>query len=134
MNECLRGTKLEEIEISKDCLEYGVGPEAETPPEEEDVGSEGDSMGSEEQRKQSPSSWMKFTYKSPKGKSPVRNPDWKDMSILDLEEDPFRQVQEELDRVESQYSKMEVVIKGTSKLLGDYKVGNIMKELKKLKQ
>ena len=89
MNECLRGTKLEEIEISKDCLEYGVGPEAETPPEEEDVGSEGDSMGSEEQRKQSPSSWMKFTYKSPKGKSPVRNSDWKDMSILDLEEDPF---------------------------------------------
>ena len=36
--------------------------------------------------------------------------------------------------MQSQYSKMKVVIKGASKLLGDCKVGNIVKELKKLKE
>ena len=56
------------------------------------------------------------------------------MSSLDLEEDPFWWVREELDRIQSQYSKLELVTKGASKLLSDCKVGNILKELKKLKQ
>lgn len=77
---------------------------------------------------------MKFTYQSPKEKSPVRDLDWKNLSILDLDEDPFRRIQGELDRMQSRYSKMGVVIKGASKLLGDCKAGNIVKELKKLKK
>ena len=56
------------------------------------------------------------------------------MSSLNLNEDPFWQVQDKLDQAQSQYSKMELVIKGASKLLGDYKAGNICKELKKLKE
>ena len=56
------------------------------------------------------------------------------MSILDLDDEPFRRIQEELDRVSNRYSKMEVVIKEASKLLGDCKAGNIVRELKKLKK
>ena len=41
------------------------------------------------------------------------------MSSLDLEEDPSSRVREELDRVQSQYSKLELVTKGASKFLGD---------------
>ena len=56
------------------------------------------------------------------------------MSSLDLDDDPFRRVQNELDQVQSHYSKMELVIKGATKLLGDYKAVNISKEIKKLKE
>ena len=56
------------------------------------------------------------------------------MSALDLDDKPFWRVQEELDRVSNRYSKTEVVISRASKLLGDYKAGNIIKELKKLKE
>ena len=56
------------------------------------------------------------------------------MSALDLDDEPFKRIQEGLDRVSNRYSKMEVVIKGTSKLLGDYKASNIVKELRKLKE
>ena len=87
-----------------------------------------------EQHKGSPSSRVKTTYKFPKGKSPIRNSDWKDMSCLDLSDDPFQQVWNELDQVQSCYSKMELIIKGASRLLGDYKAGNISKEIKKLKE
>ena len=76
---------------------------------------------------------MKTTYRSPEEKSPVQNPDWKAISSFNLKEDPFQWVREELDQVQSQYSKLELVTKGASKLLGDCKVRNIVKELKKLK-
>ena len=56
------------------------------------------------------------------------------MSTLDLDNEPFKRIQEELDRVSNRYSKMEVVIIGASKLLGDCKAGNIVKALKKLKE
>ena len=56
------------------------------------------------------------------------------MSCLDLSKDPFQRVQDELDQVQSRYSKMELVVKRASKLLDDCKVGNICKELKKLKK
>ena len=36
--------------------------------------------------------------------------------------------------MQSRYSKMELVIRGASKLLGGCKAGNICKELKKLKK
>ena len=56
------------------------------------------------------------------------------MSSLDLDDDPFRQVQNELDQVQSCYSKMELVIKGATKLLGNCKAENISKEIRKLKE
>ena len=104
-----------------------------------EIESDRKSLYSEEQRKilgVSPGSRMKTTYQSHDGKSPIRNPNWRAIATtsLDLEEDPFRRVREELDQVQSQYSKLELVTKGASKLLGDCKVGNIVKELKKLKQ
>ena len=37
-NECLRGEEMKEVEVARECLEYGVGPD--TPPDEEDAGSE----------------------------------------------------------------------------------------------
>ena len=82
----------------------------------------------------SPNSQMKFTFRSPKGKSPIRTPDWRDMSTLDLDDEPFEQVEEELDRVQNWFSKMELVIREASKLLSDCKAKNIVKELKKLKE
>jgi hypothetical protein len=128
-NECLREEEMKEVEVARECLVYGIGPD--TLPDEGDAGSE--SVSSGERPKTSPTSRMKFTFRS-KGKSPIRTPEWKDMSALDLEDDPFRRLQEELDQVQIRYSKMEVVIRGASKLLGDCKVGNIGKELKKLKE
>ena len=82
----------------------------------------------------SPNSRMKYTFHSPKRKSPIRTPDWRDMSTLDLDNEPFQQVQEELDWVQNRFSKMEVVIRVASKLFGNWKAGNIVKELKKLKE
>ena len=43
-------------------------------------------------------------------------------------------MQEELNRVENHYTKLEAVVKGASRLLGDCKAGNIGKEIWKLKQ
>ena len=39
-----------------------------------------------------------------------------------------------MDQLQGQYSKLEFVTKGASKLLGNYRPKNIVKELKKLKQ
>ena len=56
------------------------------------------------------------------------------MSSLDLDNDPFKCIQNELDQVQNRYSKMEIVLKGATKLLGDCKTGNITKEILKLKE
>ena len=66
----------------------------------------------------------------------MHHPDWRAITIgsFDFEEDPFRQVKEEMELLEGQYSKMEAVTREASKLLGDCKAGNIIKELKKLKK
>ena len=135
--ECLREEELQEIEIAKECLEYGVEPEAETQLDVVEIESNRESLTSAEQQKilrASPGSKRKYTYRSPKRKSPVRNPDWKAMTSFDLEDDPFWRIREELDQAQSKYSKLELITKGASKLLSDCKLGNIVKELKKLKQ
>ena len=67
-NKCMRGEEMKEVEVARECLEYKVGPD--THPDEEDAGLE--PVGSEERQKLSPSSWMKFTFRSPKGKSPIQ--------------------------------------------------------------
>ena len=56
------------------------------------------------------------------------------MSSLDLDNDPFKRVENELDQVQSRYSKMELVLEEATKLLGDCKAGNITKEIRKLKE
>ena len=37
-NECLRSEEMKEVEVARECLVYGIGPD--TPPDEEDAGSE----------------------------------------------------------------------------------------------
>ena len=132
--ECLRGEEIHQLKVAKECLVLGVASKEKPEEEEVEVGSDRGSLSPREQLKGSPSSRLKTTFWSPKGKEPIRNPDWKDMSCLDIDDDPFRRVHNKLDRVQSCYSKMEIVIKGASKLLRDCKAGNICKELKKLRE
>ena len=76
-------------------MEHDVGLEADTQPDVVEIETDRESLSSVEQRKilaASLHSRMKTTYRSPERKSLVRNPDWKAMSSLDLEEDPFQQV------------------------------------------
>ena len=56
------------------------------------------------------------------------------MTSFDFEDNPFRRIQEEMDQLQRQYSKLEFVKKRASKLLGNCRPKNIVKELKKLKQ
>ena len=56
------------------------------------------------------------------------------MSSLDLDDDSFKRVKNELDQVQSRYQKMELVLKGATKLLGDCKTRNICKKIRKLKE
>ena len=76
-NECLRGGEMEELEVAKKYLEYGVSPETVAQPDVVEVDLERESLSSAEQQKMaaSPSSRRKWTYRSAEGKSPVRNPD-----------------------------------------------------------
>ena len=76
--ECLREEELQEIEIAKECLEYGVGPEVETQLDVVEIESNRKLLTSVEQRKIPgifPGSKRKYTYYSPEGKSQVQNPD-----------------------------------------------------------
>ena len=133
--EYLRKEEMQQVEVARECLELGVAPEVE--PKVVEVDSNRGSLSPNTRQqipKPSSRSRMKTTFRSPKGKSPVWNLDWKDMSSLDLDNDPFKRVQNKLDQVQSRYSKMELVLKGATKLLGDCKTGNITKEIRKLKE
>ena len=61
----------------------------------------------------------------------MRNLDWR--SVTTSEGDPFRRIFDELEQVRLQYHKLDTITTRASKLLGDCKVGNIEKEIKKLK-
>ena len=128
--ECLRKKEIQQVEVAKECLEMEVALEVE--PKVVKVHSDRGSL-SPETRQQipgpSPHSRMKTTFRSPRRKSPIWNPDWKDMSSLDLDDNPFNRVQNELDQIQTRYQKMELVLKGATKLLGDCKTGNICKEI-----
>ena len=66
-NEFLRKEEMQQLEIAKHCLEYGVGPEAEMQPNVVETESERQSLTSAEQWKileGSPSCRRKYTYKS----------------------------------------------------------------------
>ena len=88
--ECLRKEETQQLEVAKECLALGVAPE-----DDPDVGnnSDRDSLSPKAKPKvpaPSPRPWLKTTFKSPKGKEPVRSPDWKDLSFLDLDDEPFQ--------------------------------------------
>ena len=136
--ECLREKEMQELEIVKQCLEYGISLEAEAQPDVVEIDSERESLSSAEQWKilaTSPSSQRKQTYRVLEGRKPIQLPDWKAIAMIsfNFEDHPFRRIQEEIHQLQVQYSKLEFITKGASKLLGDCKPGNITKELKKLK-
>ena len=74
--ECLRKEEMQQVEVARECLELGVASEVE--PEVVEVDLDRGSL-SPDTRQQipgpSPRSRMKTTFRPPKGKSPVRNPD-----------------------------------------------------------
>lgn len=123
---------MEQLEVARNCLEFGVATEEE-PGTEED--SDRGSLSPEPKAKSSTvSSRLRTTFKSPRRKEPIRSPDCKDLSFLEHEEEPFHRVQEELGRMENHYVKLETVVRNASRLLGDCKASNIGKEIRKLKQ
>ena len=73
---------------------------------------------------------MKSTYRSSEGSPKVRHPDWRSVTLLGS--DPFRRVFDDLEQVRYQFRNLNTVTSRASKLLGDCKVGNIEKEIKKL--
>jgi hypothetical protein len=133
---CLRKEEEELWAAAKDCLELGLEEEeAEEEPdkeEESDRGSLSPAVHSQA-AKSSPRPRLKTSFRGPKGKGPMRSPELKDMSFLGLEDDPFRRIQLELDQVEIRYTKLETVVKGATRLLGDCKAENVGKEIRKLK-
>ena len=102
--ECLRREEMQQIEVARECLVMGVAPEAK--PDVVEIESDRGSLSPDARQQTpgpSPHSRGKTTFQLPKGKSPVRNPNWKDLSALDLDNDPFSRVQNELDQVQTRY-------------------------------
>ena len=127
-NGCLRKEEEVKMEVAQECLEVGFESEKEAPGDDEsDRASLSPNV--EPQVTPSPGKRMKTTYRSPKGKSPIRN-----FGCLDDTEDPFVRLQDAVYQVQSRYNKMGVVIRGATKLLGDCKAGNVSKEIKKLQE
>ena len=54
--------------------------------------------------------------------------------MVTFEGDPFRRVFNDLEQLYFQYANLNTITNKASKLLGDCKVGNIIKELKKFKE
>ena len=93
---------MEELEVAKKYLEYGVNLETVAQPDVVEIDSEQKPLSSAEQRKilgVSLGSRRKFTYRSLEEKLPVRNPDWKAMAMssFNFEDDPFWRIREEMD-------------------------------------
>ena len=125
--DCLRKEETEAYAIAKECLEMGYASEEARSEEQEESDRASLSPNIRQQGTPSPGSRRKTTFRSPKGKSPMR-----DFAALDNDECPFKHVSDALYAVQSRYNKMGVVIRTASKLLGDCKAGNIGREIKKL--
>ena len=73
--ECLRKEEMQQLEVARECLELGIAPEVD--PDVVEIESDRDSL-SPDMKQQIPApslrSRMKTTFRSPKGKSLVRNP------------------------------------------------------------
>ena len=85
---------MEEL-VAKKYLELGVSPEIVTHLDIVELDFQKESLSSTEHWRilgVFPNSRKKSTYRSPDGKSPIRNPDWESimMGSFDFEDDPFR--------------------------------------------
>ena len=123
---------MDEIGVARKYLELGVSPETVANPEEE---SEQGLLSPEEQLRTagtSSSGRLKHTYKSPEGSPKFRNPDWRSMTTF--EGNPFWRIFDDLEQLHYQYNNLDTITTRASKLLDNCKVGNIVKELKKLKE
>src|SRR5665811_1949224 len=131
---CLRKEEQERLAAAKDCLEFGVQEEeADAEPEEEEESDRASLSPKAKPQAVKSSPRLKTTFRGPKGKEPMRSPELKDLSFLDLEDEPFQRLQLALDQVEIRYTKLETVVKGAARLLGDCKAENIGREIRKLK-
>src|SRR5579875_1743502 len=133
---CLRKEEQETLKAARDCMELGVTDEESEGEPEEEEGSDRGSLSPEEKTaavETPPRSRLKTSFRVPKGKDPMRSPDLKDLSFLNLDDEPFARMQVELDQVESRYIKLETVVKGAARLLGDCNAENIGREIRRLK-
>ena len=130
-NKCLKDEEIDEIEAAQKYLEFGVSPEIMMLSKEEESEHRSPSpRGKNQVAGTSSSGRLKHTYRSPEGRPKIRNPDWR--SRMTSESDPFRRVFDDLEQLRLQYQNLDTITTRASKLLGDCKVGNIEKELKKL--
>ena len=130
-NECLKDEEIDVIEAARKYLELGISLETVMLSEEE--GSEHRSPSLRMQTHAigtSSSGRLKHTYRSPEGSPKIQNPDWR--SRMTSKSDPFWRVFDNLEQLRLQYHNLDTITTRASKLLGDCKVGNIEKELKKL--
>ena len=137
--ECLREGEAFMLGIARMMLEFDVAPEAEVQLDTKDEDSDWESLSFEEQQRLqmvSPGLRKKQTYRAINGKTPIQTPDWREvaMTSFNFEDNPFQRIQEEIDQLQCQYSKMEYLTKGACKLLGDYKPIDLCKELEKVVQ
>ena len=92
--ECLRKEEMQELEVAKQCLEYGVNLEAEAQLDAVEIDLKRESLSFAEQHKilaTFPSSRRKKTYQVLEGRKPVRLYDSKAiaMTSFNFEDDPF---------------------------------------------
>ena len=130
-NECLNKDEMDEIEAARKYLELGISLEIVAHSEE--IESERGSLSPRERFRAagtSSSRRLKQTYKSLEGSLKIWNLNWRSMATF--EGDPFRHVFDDLEQLQFPYTNLETITTRASKLLGDCKVGNIVKELKKL--
>ena len=129
-NKCLKDEEIDEIETARKYLEYGISVETITIFDEE---------GSK-RRSPSPktkphlagtslSGRMKSTYRSSEGSPKMRHLDWR--SVMTSGSDPFRRLFDDLEQARFQFHNLDTITTRASKLLGDCKVGNIEREIKK---
>ena len=86
---CLRAIEQETLRVARDCVELGVSNEEEDPDQEE---SDRGSLSSEEKPtivETPPRYRLKTTFRGSKGKEPMRSPDLKDLSFLNLDDELF---------------------------------------------
>ena len=92
--DCLRKDEIEKWKVVKECLEIGFASKDELAEEQDESDRASLSPNIRPQTTPSPGSRMKNTFRSPKGKSPIR-----DFGCLDVADDPFQRVQDNLYQV-----------------------------------
>jgi hypothetical protein len=132
---CLREEEQAKLKAARECMELELSDEEQEGEPDEEEESDRGSLSPEVKPPVVEASplRMKTSFRAPKGKEPMRSPDLKDLSFLDLDDEPFARMQVELDQVQSRYTKLETVVKGAARLLGDCKAENIGKEIRRLK-